>query len=325
MKTLLTIFIILIFSTSVFAAIHAEQEIKFNDNSPHPFEDVTLANHLKAGDTLTIKLTGLTQAAVLSNNRFSTGKDGATQIFSINLDPEYFVATPTRNSFEFCEHNNQGCIQKSFIKIKNDGRFSTLDIIAHTTKNDAVNKVITDSTGKNIIFQDVVQQIEMIDKESGWSLSGSGGFIISGLTQNKFYIDESSNKVLRNTDAEDDISLGLAAFVHTCNETWSDAGWLILRPKCLTFGLGLSDQSNDFNFFPGISWRIGDELHLTLGAQLGKINTLPNGLKIGDTVESSNAINTLDSRYSGRVFLSISYTFLGDSDNNAFTGKFSSL
>jgi hypothetical protein len=94
--------------------------------------------------------------------------------------------------------------------------------------------------------------------------------------------------------------------VHVSHSAFAKFG---VRPA-LTFGLGVEpDHGGDY--YPGISFLLGDKAALTLGAAVGQVNTLPAGRQLNDQVTDANTLATLGHRRIGTWFAGISYQFLG--------------
>jgi hypothetical protein len=160
-------------------------------------------------------------------------------------------------------------------------------------------------------------------KTMQWSYEFAGAFTISDLTDPVFALKDPAvpdpNKpneqiVVRDRGAEDESSLGIAAFIHVFHERWPHAA--------LTFGLGISEGS-ETSYFLGPSWKIGDKAALTLGYVWGSTARLPSGVSVGDRVDDSNLLNNLGTRVDNAVFLGLSYSFIdpGDRFRKPFAGS----
>lgn len=300
--------IILLASSSSAASIDVVQTIQSDDKSSS-----YLRNSLNAGDTLTVKIEGWpTEVAPNGVASFFVDSPGAKEEHLIELNKDHFA--PDSDGYKYCKNISgndvKTCIQRKFHVISDSAQYSVLQVKKVATKEAVIAKAV-------------------INTAANWSFNVSGGFVASRLTSPKFFAKETSatvegqivatQTVARNKSAEDDMSLGMGAFVHTCNEAWRDTWyWALLRPRCISFGLGLSDQSGDLNFMPALSWRIGQEFYFSFGAQMAKIDALPRGLSEGDTITSANDLAALDSKYETKPFISFSYQFLGASTKTTF-------
>ena len=345
-KAIITIALFLVLqSTSHHAfALDVYQTVDLSNPGKHPY----LSNHLRAGDTITIKLVGGEFSEPQADSVIYSSTKKKRRI-RVELDPMYYIAEPGgeyspcsgktvtvlgsdeagnrggSDSRSFAVEMNQKptpssgtsgekqkftCIQKTFRVIGNYGTYTVLDIVE--ISDDGGRR--TESTYMNVV---------MVESSSGISLSFAGGFFISGLTDPVYYSEGANDTIRRNKSAEDEVALGVAFFMHTCNETWTKAGAWKLRPTCASLGLGLSDQSGELSFFPGLTWTLGREFYLTAGAHYAEVNTLPKGLKVGDQLTSANDLNTLGSKFDVSYFLSISYKFLGTGAKEAINVRFS--
>lgn len=120
-------------------------------------------------------------------------------------------------------------------------------------------------------------------------------------------------RIRENNEARDRASLGAAAMVHVSPR-------FTKRHASLSFGLGVNN-ANRVDYYFGVSWRIHGQAFLTTGLDIGQISRLPNGIRAGDAVADANVLTALPKRTTGKLFVAISYTFLG-SAKSAFTGAF---
>jgi hypothetical protein len=155
---------------------------------------------------------------------------------------------------------------------------------------------------RSVTFIVVVDQI-------GWAMEFAGGFVVSGL-RSPFYelqTEEVSGankqKVVRAPDKEDDVKLGISAFIHCFHERFPHLA--------ATFGLGVN-EGNQATYYLGGTWRCGGSCAFTSGIALGSVATLPTGVSEGAFVDDANVLGKLDSRIGKSWFFSVSYTFLGD-------------
>ena len=136
-----------------------------------------------------------------------------------------------------------------------------------------------------------------------WDLAFSGGFTISDLTDPVFVTRENDmqNIVTRDSSSEDSASLGLAAMVHIYQQK---RPWL-----AATFGIA-TGNGNETAYMVGPSYRFSDKAAVTFGYMFAPVDTLPNGVNIGDSIEDPNSLSNLGSRTGGGFFISISYSFV---------------
>ena len=322
-------------------ALDVYQTVDLSEKGEHPY----LSNHLKAGDTITIRLIGGEFKNPEDNSVIFSRKNEDERKIRVKLDPLYYIPEPGEKYSRCSEQtlkvvgSSQGgdgdyqrqysipatmieesnspdpsasiaCIQRKFRVIGNYGTYTILDVV----EIEADGNSETESIYMNVV---------MVEKSSGVSLNFAGGFFISGLTDPVYYSEVPNDTIKRNKSAEDKIALGLAFFMHTCNETWTTAGAWKLIPTCLSLGLGLSDQSGELSYFPGLTWTWGPEFYITAGAHFAEIETLPKGLKEGEPLTSANDLNTLDSKFDVSYFVSISYKFLGTGAKDATNVYFS--
>ena len=111
-----------------------------------------------------------------------------------------------------------------------------------------------------------------------WDLAFSGGFTISDLTDPVFVTrvdDAMQNIVARDTSSEDSASLGLAAMVHIYHQK---RPWL-----AATFGIATGND-DETAYMVGPSYRFSDKAAVTFGYMFSPVDTLPNGVNIGDAI-----------------------------------------
>lgn len=328
-KSLVTFFCF--FASMYTAAFTASIDVDISEN-----ENAWIGIDLAPGDELIVKVKGFQPPNGVGQAEHQvvvSGKEILNGSERYRLKMNDFVFLLDESQTKYCEEtvlassedspNNKvlstelikDCVQFSYI-VKN--RANTFNV---------VSVVRTDVAGYPLKFSR-----PLINKRDGWTLEFSGGFVVSWLTNPKYFASEETigegddletiQVIKRNSEGEDDQSLGMAAMVHTCwnysSPSW--IGWLV--PDCGSFGLGISDQTGDLSFFPGITWRLGKEFFLTLGGQLAKVNTLPRGLAVGDTIDSANDLATLDTKYDTAFAITISYSFLGSKSRERFTSTF---
>jgi len=169
----------------------------------------------------------------------------------------------------------------------------------------------------------------------GWTAGFAGGFTFDGLTDPSYglvaaerEVDGMSEKgfqVIRQSERDDDYSLGAAAMVHVFHTDPSRLRllrWANWAP--LTFGLAVNNGS-DVRYFLGTSLRFSDQAFLSAGAVFGGRDRLPAGVDLTDNsfTTNSNALNSLDTRTDVGWFVGVSYAFLGDTAKNALEGAVS--
>lgn len=161
----------------------------------------------------------------------------------------------------------------------------------------------------------------------GWTVGFAGGFVVDDLTDPSYGLVEAERevdgmteqgfRVIRQSERDDDYSLGAAAMVHVFHTDPQKLGpW-----APLTFGLAVNNGSA-VRYFLGTSLRFSDQAFLTAGAVFGGRDRLPPGLDLGDNsfTTNANALNNLDSRNDMGWFVGVSYAFLGDKAKNALEG-----
>jgi len=197
-------------------------------------------------------------------------------------------------------------LEEEWEKIKDtckDAAGNITDQCAHDKREAIIKENVSVSA---VPLQELMFDIQFIEQK--WRYDFAGGFTVSGLHDEKFAID-SAGKVAQAKNEESKVSLGLAAMIHTYHDGLCGNGvcWVPL-----SFGLGINDDSK-VNYFAGTSARLGPKAFLTVGANFGTVKTLPNGLKVGDTADA-NTLNNQKDKVDVALFVSFSYTFLGNSD-----------
>jgi hypothetical protein len=153
----------------------------------------------------------------------------------------------------------------------------------------------------------------VIVPSSDWTATFSGGVTVSSLTSPKYSLQPvagtsgsaASYTVVRNKSSEDAVTPGLAAFVTVSNRDWNTANGKLQFG--LTFGIGTNTGSK-VQYYPGVSLKTGVMI-ITLGPNIGTIDTLPAGLHEGSTTSQQNALGTLATRTAVGGFLAFSFTF----------------
>lgn len=178
------------------------------------------------------------------------------------------------------------------------------------------NKIVETKNGNVLKNLQLVISVET----AAWNIDTYGGFTVSGLTNPRFAIEmrdfsmtdsatgmtttEQKPFVIRDTGAEDDVNLGIAAFAHIYHRR--------MKPFALTFGLGISEE-NDTTYYTGLSWRFGARGALTLGYAWGEVDRLPAGTKFDQPV-AADLLSSLDSKIKGDFFFSYSFSFIDARD-----------
>lgn len=154
--------------------------------------------------------------------------------------------------------------------------------------------------------------------EDPWNIEFAGGFAFSDLTDPRYGARTENvggapqSVVVRDSGAEDSMSLGLVAMIHATPRRF---------PKlAASFGLGVGDDSST-DYFLGASYRAGGRFFITVGKHWGAVERLKTGLQVGDVLADPNDLNSLPTRTDSGFFLSVTYSFL-DPGANAFRGGF---
>jgi hypothetical protein len=153
----------------------------------------------------------------------------------------------------------------------------------------------------------------------GVEVAFGGGFTISQLTDPVFAARPAAgggSVVERDKSAEDDFSLGVAAFLHVYGKSWPKAA------PAVTFGLGING-ANEATYYVGPFWRLGDQAYLGGGVVFGSVARLPTGVHTGDPITDPNVLTDLPTRTDAAAFVGFSYTFLGNKE--AFQKPFKSV
>ena len=150
-------------------------------------------------------------------------------------------------------------------------------------------------------FLTLIATVETVDFEVAFA----GGFTVSGRTHPLFASrdDGSGNQIIeREQSAEDQVDLGVAAFVH--------AYYRALPPAvpAITFGMGVGD-SGRMTYDLGPFWRLGQQAFIGGGVTFGPADRLPSSLRVGETVTEAGALNNLGSQTRSGWFFSLTYTF----------------
>lgn len=142
---------------------------------------------------------------------------------------------------------------------------------------------------------------------SEWNLDFGGGFVASGLTSKAYGLsDDTDPKIVEEPDKKSEGLASIASFLHVWHtqEPWA----------AITFGLGL-DQDRGREYYFGPSLRLGDKATLTGGVVLGNVRRLPAGATEGQVARDPNVLESLGEKSVYRLFLGMSYSFLGGGQN----------
>jgi hypothetical protein len=153
----------------------------------------------------------------------------------------------------------------------------------------------------------------------GWTIGFSGGLVVDGLTDRKYFLENASGQyiVRRDRDAQDKTNQRLALLLHLYNTSWfRDSDWQLVP---LTVGIGVDDHTR---YLVGTGVGFGEQWFVTGGAVFGKRATLPIGLSEGQNVSNQNAVTTLGQRTSASWFLSVSFAFAGSKTKDTISGLF---
>jgi hypothetical protein len=140
---------------------------------------------------------------------------------------------------------------------------------------------------------------------NGWDLALTGGFVMNGLTDPVYALGnktgQPSRVVIRTTDQESTVSLGVAMFGQVYHDRYP---WI----APLSFGIGIRGDSRAM-FYLGSALRFGSHASLTAGAAIGPVATLPAGVVEGRTVIETNLLSNLPTRTTHSWFAGVTYTF----------------
>lgn len=152
----------------------------------------------------------------------------------------------------------------------------------------------------------------------GWTLGIAGAFTADGLTDPVFFLESGSRPkpddpdttetgfiVRKRSDAENDLELGAATFVHLYHNDPDRLGGRWINWVPLSFGLGIGNGSEARYYF-GTGVRFGTRAFLTGGAVLGSRNRLPEKLSDGDFTTDQNALGSRPDKTEVEWFVSLS-------------------
>lgn len=190
---------------------------------------------------------------------------------------------------------------QQFINSNKDNVDNAIGEVNNTTAA-IVSKSIKESPLKDA-------SIIIVADKPGWDVSFSGAFTASSLVDRKYSLRSSNGGTVisRDKDLEDDVKLGIAAFIHT---TYPKVG--IWAPFSL--GLGIT-SNNDVNYYFGTGLHFDKKAFLTIGVNLGPQKRLPGGVREGEVVSDPNLLSSLPTRTAAGFFISLSYAFLSTGDS----------
>lgn len=140
---------------------------------------------------------------------------------------------------------------------------------------------------------------------ASWDLALTGGFVANGLIDPKWALGtvtgQPTRVVVRTTDQESSVSLGLAMFAQVYHERYS---WI----APLSFGLGIREDSRATLYF-GSALRFGPHASFTGGIAIGSVSALPAGVVEGRPVADTNVLSNLVTRTTHSWFAGVTYTF----------------
>lgn len=123
------------------------------------------------------------------------------------------------------------------------------------------------------------------------------GLMGTPLVGPEYFLDTGTDgvkRVMRDREAEDDVSIGFASFATVYHD----------RRPWLGGSLGLGVTDNDLSVMMGPTIRVGNRAAITVGYHLGRIDRLPSGLAENDTFDGDNL--TFEKVTRGDWFFSVS-------------------
>ncbi len=217
-----------------------------------------------------------------------------------------------------------------------DTTISTASIIKYTRARDALEAALAryerEEPIKIVLKDDKATELSSYTTvvftpiPSELSIIPAGAFVVSKLVSDKYTLGTRTSPtpapdgsavaeqfVRRNSGADDDWALGLGAMLHVTDPAWNFNRSSTLSPAFGgTFGLAYNNNSSDLNYLIGVSLIWQNQLFVTLGGNIGKVDVLPRGLKDGDVIPVGESIDPMDSRNEAAFFFSVSWAFLGD-------------
>jgi hypothetical protein len=143
------------------------------------------------------------------------------------------------------------------------------------------------------------------DAATGWDLSVTGGFVVSGLIDPVYALDtvpgRTTRVVVRETDRENSVGLSIAMFAQLYHDRLP---WL----APLSFGVGIRDDGRAV-FYLGPGLRLGRRAALTAGVAVGPVAALPPGVHEQQPVADTNSLIALGTRMTASWFTGVTCTF----------------
>lgn len=149
--------------------------------------------------------------------------------------------------------------------------------------------------------------------------SFGGGISVSSVRSPAFVINQrvtpgvgtappdTASIVATDNSRRDAATVGLATFLST------SLGGVIgerFDPLSVVVGIGLESAGSTSYYF-GLGFALHDGIGINTGYTLGRVKTLPSGLRVGDEVSDANALQNLGTRSAGGWFVGMSFSFLG--------------
>jgi len=142
--------------------------------------------------------------------------------------------------------------------------------------------------------------------EQGWDLALTGGFVVNGLIDPIYALGAIPGRptrvVIRETDKENTVTLGVAMFAQVCHDRFP---WI----APLSFGVGIRGDGRA-TFYLGPAFRFGRRASFTAGLAMGPIAALPAGVHERESVTDTNFLSNLRSRNATSWYGAFTYTFV---------------
>ena len=140
---------------------------------------------------------------------------------------------------------------------------------------------------------------------TGWNLALTGGFVTTGLVDPVYALGNVTGQparvVVRQTDRESTVNLGVAMFAQVYHDRYS---WV----APLSFGIGVRGDSRA-TFYLGSALRFGSHASFTAGVAVGPVAALPAGVVEGRVPTDTNFLSSLSTRTTRSWFTGVTYTF----------------
>jgi len=141
--------------------------------------------------------------------------------------------------------------------------------------------------------------------EQGWDLALTGGFVANGLIDPVYALGTIPGRptrvVIRETDKENTVTLGLAMFVQVHHDRLP---WI----APLSFGVGIRGDGRA-TLYLGPAIRFGQRASFTAGVAVGPIAALPAGVHERESVTDTNFLSNLGTRNTKAWYAAVAYTF----------------